>query len=165
MAIIDLLKAKIYIVTYTISVLVVGSYVWAVLFSLWLGSYGILLPVKIALTSGFAVAVGYPLWDFITSARKRETGRLVFSGIALLVTSSMMLAFYNALSVFLLTSINEPLINLTYMSFELKILITSGLVVIAVFFGLSFLHFMMSRAFMWFFEALGKWLSDLMKKR
>lgn len=161
MSFIFFMKPKLYIIAYAISIAIMGSYVINIFYSIWFGSINILIPVIISLICGFAIAVGYPLCEFIISIRNRDGTRIVFSGIASIFISSLIFAFHAAITNLIFTPKVEYLIDLTHMSYESKLFATAGLILIIVFFILSILHFILSAGLISFFEALG----ELFKKK
>lgn len=138
----DALHPRFLFITYVASAIIFGSYLYSLLVAIWWHETSILLPVKMALVIGFAGAVGYPLLDFLNAIRKRSGKRLFISGIALFVSSSLFITFHRAISSFIFHFENEPLMDLTQLSYEIKMMTTIALMFTVAFFVFALILFL-----------------------
>jgi len=131
-----------YVVLSVAALLILGSYLVVTTLSIWLPPADILVPVKFSLVMIFFLWAVYTFAEAIQSYRRRNWLRLMFSFLSIVLLAGFV-SLYDTARTFILNRF--VLIDLSFLSVDIKLLATFGLVMAATFMAHSIYHFVWDR--------------------
>jgi len=131
-----------YVVLSVAALLILGSYLVITTLSIWLPPADILVPIKFSLVMMFLLWTVYTFAEAIQSYRSRNWLRLMFSFLGIVLLAGFV-SLYDTLRTFILNRF--VLIDLSFLSVDIKLLATFGLVMAATFMAYSIYHFVWDR--------------------
>lgn len=125
------------------ALLILGSYIVVTVFSIWHPPADILIPIKLSLTLGYLLSTIYLITEVVRCYRSRSWLGLIFSVLFVALFVGSFLGFFHSVVTFIF-NMSVPT-NLYFLTMDIKLLATFGLLMALAFIVYSIYHFVLDR--------------------
>lgn len=149
------------------TVAIFGSYIFVTLQVLWwpfLGRADMLVPIKVALISGYGALLAYVMKGFANSVREKNPGSMLAEGVLFVLFVSALYVLRTNILIFYSASSFVPTLGEDVLPWEARVITTFAIVLPIIFLLTTTVSLILILLLRQFAEQLSQFVKDIIKK-